>query len=81
MTERLPATRVLAAGCFLVGAGFFLTAFCHAWWQYAGSIAVWTVGEILLAATMPSVIARLSPPDRRAAYQALYQLSWSSAAF
>ncbi len=30
---------------------------------------------------MPAVIAKLAPPDKRATYQGLYQLSWSVAAF
>ena len=81
VSARLRATTVLGAGCFLVGAGFFTTAFCSAWWQYGLSIAIWTLGEILLASTMPSLIARIAPPDRRATYQGLYQLSWSVAAF
>jgi MFS family permease len=81
VTARLRASTVLGAGCFLVGFGFFLTAFCDNWWQYAFSICVWTLGEILLASTMPMVITKLAPVDRRATYQGLYGLSWSVAAF
>jgi predicted MFS family arabinose efflux permease len=81
VTARLRSTTVLGAGCFLVGFGFFLTAFCDLWWQHAIAICVWTMGEILLASTMPSVIVKLAPPERRATYQGLYGLSWSVAAF
>jgi MFS family permease len=81
LASRARTSWVLGLGCFLVGLGFFLTAFCSAWWQFGGSIAVWTLGEILLASTMPAVIAKLAPPDRRATYQGLFQMSWSVSAF
>jgi MFS family permease len=81
VSERLSQTRVLAWGCALTGGGFFLTALCDRWWHYAISIGVWTIGEILLASTMPAVIARLAPENVRATYQGMYMLSWSAASF
>ncbi len=81
VTARLRSTYVLGTGSALVGTGYFLTAFCDHGWQYALAIAVWTLGEILLASTMPAVIARLAPADRRATYQGVYMLSWSAASF
>jgi MFS family permease len=81
VTTRFRSTRVLMAGTVLVGAGFFLTAFADGPPTHALAIVVWTLGEILLASTMPSVIQHLAPPDKRATYQGLYQLGWSAAAF
>lgn len=78
---RLRSTHVLGTGCFLVGAGFLLTGLADHAWSHGLAIAVWTIGEILLASTMPAVIAKLAPADRKATYQGLYQLSWSVAAF
>lgn len=81
VTARFRSTVVLGVGSALVGLGFFSTMFADAVVEHAGSIAVWTLGEILLASTMPTVITRLAPANRRATYQGLYQLSWSAAAF
>lgn len=81
VSARLRSTHVLGAGCFLVGLGFLLTGLADRAWSHGVAIAVWTIGEILLASTMPAVIAKLAPPDKRATYQGLYQLSWSVAAF
>lgn len=81
VTERWRASWVLASGCLLVGGGFFLTAFADGAAGHALAIGVWTLGEILLASTMPTVINRLAPETMRASYQGLYGLSWSVSAF
>lgn len=81
VSERFRSTAVLGSGVLLVGLGFFLTAFCDRWWEHVLAISVWTIGEILLASTMPAVITRLSPPHRRATYQGLYQMAWPAASF
>jgi MFS family permease len=81
ITSRFRATRVLGLAAILIGFGFSLTAWCDTWWQHAGAIAVWTLGEILQASTMPAAIARLAPADKRATYQGVYQLSWPLSAF
>lgn len=81
VTARLRAHRVIAAGCLLVGGGFFLTAFADGALGHGLAIAVWTVGEILLASTIPTVITRLAPEAMRASYQGMYGLAWSVSAF
>jgi MFS family permease len=81
VSARLRSTWALGAGSFLVGGGFLLTGIADRAWQHGTAIAVWTLGEILLASTMPAVIAKLAPADRKATYQGLYHLSWSVAAF
>lgn len=81
VTEGARSSWVLAAGCLLVGGGFFLTGFADGAAGHALAIGVWTLGEILLASTMPSVVNRLAPPSLRASYQGLYGLSWSVSAF
>jgi MFS family permease len=78
---RFRVVHVLPAGSLLVGLGFFVVAFADGPAMHAVSIVLWTFGEILLAATTPTLIARLAPPHRRGAYQGFYSLSWSVAAF
>lgn len=81
VAARFRAPGVLAAGGALTGVGFFLTAFANGVLGHAGAIAVWTLGEILLAAVTPAIIARLAPPERRGTYQGFFQLAWPVAAF
>ncbi len=81
VTTRFRAHHVMALGCALVGGGFFATAFADGAFGHAGAIAVWTLGEILLAATVPSVITRLAPEAMRASYQGMYGMAWSASAF
>lgn len=81
VTTRFRAHHVIAAGCLLVGGGFFLTAFADDAVGHGGAIAVWTLGEILLAATVPSVITHLAPAAMRASYQGMYGMAWSVASF
>jgi MFS family permease len=80
-TEAHAARHVLALGMVLIGAGFFATAFADTAWQHVLPIVVWTMGEMFLAATTPTVVARLAPTHLRATYVGMHQLSWSVAAF
>ncbi|MBI1945637.1 MAG: MFS transporter [Deltaproteobacteria bacterium] len=81
VTTRFRAHHVMATGCLLVGCGFFSTAFADGAPAHGAAIAVWTLGEILLAATVPTVITRLAPEAMRASYQGLYGMAWSVSAF
>jgi MFS family permease len=72
-------SRVLAVSALLVGFGFSINAFARSLPGYALSIAVWTLGEILLSPVAPAVVSDLSPPRLRGTYQGLYQMSWGGA--
>lgn len=78
---RASVRRTLMGGSVLVGVGFFLTAACDRWWQYVLAIAVWTVGEILLASAGPAAVIAVAPVQQRGAYQGAFQMAWSIAAF
>jgi MFS family permease len=71
--------RVLAVSAALVGAGFGLTAIMDSLPGYAFSIAVWTVGEVIMAGIGPAVVADVAPPGQRGVYQGFYQGSWGAA--
>jgi MFS family permease len=74
-----PRHRVLAAAAALVGLGFGMTALVHTLPGYALSIAVWTLGEIVMAGIGPTVAADAAPPAQRGAYQGLFQMSFGVA--
>ena len=78
--RRFARHRVLAAAAALVGLGFGLTAFATTQLDYAGCIAVWTLGEITMSGIGPSVVADLAPVHLRGAYQGVFQSSWGGAA-
>jgi MFS family permease len=72
-------SRVLAAGMGVVGLGFGLTALAGSTWAFAGSVLVWTLGEVLFAAVSLAIIADLAPPHLRGRYNGLYGLAFAVA--
>ncbi len=75
--QRWSSAKSLAAAAAFVGTGFFLTQFAHTVLEYAGTVVIWTLGEIGVASTAPALISRLSPPGQRGVYQGTYTMSWS----
>ncbi|MFI6446349.1 MDR family MFS transporter [Kitasatospora sp. NPDC050543] len=75
-------TALLVASALLTGWGFGLTALAgSSALFYAGTVAVWTIGEIMNAPTMMALVAELSPTHARGRYQGVHSLSWSLASF
>jgi MFS family permease len=77
---RFPRYRVLAGGAVLVGVGFGMTAIMRSIPGYALSIAVWSLGEIVMAGIGPAVTADAAPPGLRGAYQGVFQSGMGAAA-
>ena len=75
-----PRHRILAAAAALVGIGFGMTGLMRALPGYVLAIAVWTIGEIVMAGIGPAVAADAAPPSRRGAYQGVFQMSFGVAA-
>jgi MFS family permease len=71
-------SRVLALSAVLVGLGFAATAFADHALAFAATVAVWTLGEVMMAPTNSSVIADLAPEALRGRYQGAFGLTWSS---
>jgi MFS family permease len=69
----------LAAGAALTGLGLGATAFAGGALAYALATVLWTLGEIGFSTATPSLIAELSPVERRGAYQGTYQIAWGLA--
>ncbi|QMV22223.1 MFS transporter [Streptomyces sp. SCUT-3] len=87
---QIPVTRLLegrgragllVVGTLLMGWGFGLTAFAGSAGFYALTVAVWTLGEVVHAPAMMSVVAEMSPARARGRYQGVHSLAWSAAAF
>jgi MFS family permease len=76
LIARFDPFHVLAAGQFLVGLGFGLTAFASTLVQFAGTVTVWTLGEITGAGLIAAMIADLAPPEARGRYAAVWGTSF-----
>lgn len=87
---QLPMTRlmqgvdrrvVLMLASVLVGGGFGLVAFASTLPFYAGTVVVWTLGEILLTPTAMAVASDMAPAAARGRYLGIYALAYAGAAF
>ncbi len=80
LLDRIDRVKVLAAGQLILGVGFALTGLCHSLWQFAGSVTVWTIGEIATAGTATAVVADLAPSHLRGRYLGVAGGAWGLAA-
>lgn len=75
--ERRDHARVIAWGIAFLGLGYGLTALASSTWEYAGCVAIWTIGEILANATAVAVVSGLAPPRLRGRYNGFFGLAFS----
>jgi MFS family permease len=76
-----PRFRALAVAALLLGLGYGMTALSSSLWQYALTVAVWTLGEIVGATVAPAIVADLSPPDLRGLYQGVFGAAFGLSLF
>jgi len=73
---RMRRTHALALGALLVGIGFGLNAPALGVAGAAASVAVWTLGEIVISPVVPALLSDLAPARLRARYQGMGQVSF-----
>jgi MFS family permease len=78
LTMRRPAPEMLALGMALVGVGFGLTAVSHSMLTLAGTVTVWTFGEMIASPVGYAYVADIAPEHMRGRYQGIYGLFWAS---
>jgi MFS family permease len=76
ITMRRPPRQILALGFLLFGAGFALTATAHSLPALLGTVAIWTLGEMISAPVAYAYLADLAPEHLRGRYQGVYELAW-----
>jgi dipeptide/tripeptide permease len=64
-----PPLRVMAVGVGLATLGFAIVGFSSSWQMFVVGIVVMSLGEILTYPGFLSLVSRLAPPGRAAAYQ------------
>jgi MFS family permease len=72
LVSRRPPAPVMMAGLLLTGAGFMLTGFATTLLQLAGTVLVWTLGEMVYTPVAAAYPSRLSPGHLRGRYQGLH---------
>jgi MFS family permease len=78
--QRYRRSRVLAMSSAFLGLGFGATMWASTPTEYAATVVVWTVGEVIGAAVGPAIVADLSPPALRGRYQGVFGFSFAAAA-
>jgi len=78
-TSHWPHRKSLFLGGLFIAAGFGAMAFCHTGLAIAGTVVIWTIGEMILLPSMSNFVAELAPVDRRGEYMGLYSMSWGLA--
>lgn len=68
---------VLAVSMLLVGVGAGLGTVVHSGAGYAGSVLVWTLGQIGVAVMFGATFADLAPADLRGRYMGVASTTWS----
>lgn len=84
LLTRFAPFKALAVSVLLLGAGFGLTALADSLFSlplYAGSVLVWTIGEIIFVPVSATIVALLSPTTERGLYQGVARMSWGLSAF
>jgi MFS family permease len=71
--------RSMALGGIFLAVGFGALAFSRTGWSVAGTVVIWTVGEMILLPSMSNYVADLAPVDRRGEYMGLYSMAWGVA--
>lgn len=77
--ERTSRRVTLPIGMGLVGGGVALTGLCNSSWQFAGTVVVWTTGEIMTAGSFQAIVAALAPEHMRGRYSGAVGLAWGGA--
>jgi MFS family permease len=70
--------RTIALGFLLVGLGFGLTGGAHSLPALFGTVAIWTLGEMIAAPVGYAYVADIAPDHLRGRYQGLYGFFWGT---
>lgn len=76
ITRRKPTLPVLAVGALFYAAGVGSIALGTNFWAFALSMAILTMGELIMSPTITTLVANLSPEDMRGRYMSILNLTW-----
>jgi MFS family permease len=76
VTKHRPALPVLGIGALFYAVGVGSIALGTGFWSFVASMAVLTVGELIMTPTATALVAELAPADMRGRYMSIYGLVW-----
>ncbi len=76
-TRRFPPRPMIALGYFLAGIGFALTGIARTLPALAGTVVIWTLGEMVSSPVASAYAVQLAPERFRGRYLGLVMMMWS----
>jgi MFS family permease len=77
-TQRMPTRPLIAVGYALTGVGLALTGVSHSIPALAGTVVVWTLGEMIYAPVTATYVTTLAPERYRGRYMGMWHSTWSA---
>ncbi len=65
---------ILALGALLVGIGFGAMTFATGFWSVAGTVVIWTFGEMIFLPGASAYVGEIAPTHRQGVYMGAYQM-------
>ncbi len=78
-TAHWPHAWAFLTGAVFLGVGFGGLAVAREPWAIAGTVVLWTIGEMMLLPSMSNFVAELASVDRRGEYMGVYSMAWAVA--
>lgn len=76
-TQRFRPQRIIALGYALAAIGIAMTGLARTIPQLAGTVVIWTLGEMVYAPVTGAYVTSLAPERYRGRYSGLWMLMWS----
>ena len=70
---------VMIVGNLLYAVGFAMYGFTNVYWGFLTAMVIITIGEMIIAPIVQTMVANLAPEDMRGRYMAAYHLGWGIA--
>ena len=70
---------VMIVGNLLYAVGFSMYGFTNMYWGFLAAMVIITIGEMIIAPIVQTMVANLAPEDMRGRYMAAYRLGWGIA--
>ena len=75
--QRFQLLRAIATGYLLAGIGFALTGVAHTIPLLAGTVVIWTLGEMVGMPAASAWVSQISPERYRGRYMGMLSVSWA----
>ena len=77
-TQRFEPQRIIALGYALAAIGIAMTGLAHTILELAGTVVIWTLGEMIYAPVTGAYVTNLAPERYRGRYSGIWILMWSA---